>query len=133
MLVVLILLFFRDKLLIDEAVRTIHEEDAREQQLILERQRATQQYIEEFKRKREEWKAEEKRQQEAENAKILKFAELKTTRETGRMQENRVREEKLQKLQEELANKIRMDKEQRNEMERLRQELYGNYPINNFQ
>jgi len=116
--------FLKDKLLIDEAVRTIHEEDAREQQMILERQRATQQYIEEFKRKREEWKAEEKRQQEAENAKILAFAELQTTRETGRMQENRVREEKLQKLQEELANKIRMDKEQRNEMERLRQELY---------
>lgn len=116
--------FLKDKLLIDEAVRKIHEEDEDEQHRILEKQRATRAYIEEFKRKREEWKADERRRQEEENRKIVEFAEMQTNRETSRMHQATEREEQLVKLQERLATQIRMEEEQRNEMERLRQELY---------
>merc|ERR1712188_285208 len=58
--------FLKDKLLIDEAVRKIHEEDQREQERRLEKQKATRAYIEEFKSKRDQWKAEELARQQAE-------------------------------------------------------------------
>merc|ERR1712173_2199 len=51
--------FLKDKLLIDEAVRKIHEEDQSEQERRLEKQKATRAYIAEFKQKRDQWKAEE--------------------------------------------------------------------------
>lgn len=116
--------FLKDKLLIDEAVRKIHEEDQSEQERRLEKQKATRAYIEEFKSKREQWKCEELARQQAENAKILEFAAMQTDREFGRMAAARDKEEKLNDLQIRLANKIRAEKEARMEMERLRQELY---------
>lgn len=116
--------FLKDKLLIDEAVRKIHEEDQSEQERRLEKQKATRAYIAEFKQKRDQWKAEELARQQAENNKILEFAAMQTNREADRMQAARDREEQLNNLQTRLANKIRAEKEARSEMERLRQELY---------
>jgi len=46
--------FLKEKLMIDEICRRIYEEDQRELEARLEKQRATREYIEEFKRKREE-------------------------------------------------------------------------------
>merc|ERR1712168_1575750 len=103
--------FLKDKLLIDEAVRKIHEEDQLDQERRLEKQRATRAYIEEFKAKREQWKAEELARQQAENNKILEFAAMQTNREADRMQAARDREEQLNNLQTRLANKIRAEKE----------------------
>lgn len=116
--------FLKDKLLIDEAVRKIHEEDQSDQERRLEKQKATRAYIAEFKQKRDQWKAEELKRQQAENNKILEFAAMQTNREADRMQAARDREEQLNNLQTRLANKIRAEKEARSEMERLRQELY---------
>ena len=46
--------FLKEKLMIDEICRRIYEEDQREQEARLEKQKATREYIEDFKRKREE-------------------------------------------------------------------------------
>lgn len=46
--------FLKEKLMIDEICRKIYEEDQREVEAKLEKQKATRQYIEEFKKKREE-------------------------------------------------------------------------------
>ena len=54
----------------------------------------------------------------------MEFAAMQTNRESNRMQAARDREEALNKMQLQLANKIRAEKESRSEMERLRQELY---------
>lgn len=116
--------FLKDKLLIDQAVQKINEEDQSEQERRLEKQRATRAYIEEFKAKREQWKKEELQRQQEENRKILEFAQQQTNRETSRMDAARVKEEAMSKLQEDLSYRIRMEKEQQFEMERLRQELY---------
>ena len=116
--------FLKNKLMIDDMVRKINEEDEKEKIRRLEKQKATRQYIAEFKAKRELWKKEEQQRQDEENKKLLKFAAMQTTRENARMQQVRDREEKLSKLQEQLGQKIRTEREQRNEMERLRQELY---------
>merc|ERR1712178_251656 len=87
--------FLKDKLLIDGAVRKIHEEDQSEQERRLEKQKATRAYIAEFKQKRDQWKAEELARQQAENNKILEFAAMQTNREADRMQAARDREEQL--------------------------------------
>lgn len=116
--------FLKDKLLIDEAVRKIHEEDQDDQERRLEKQRATRAYIEEFKAKREQWKREELERQRLENQKIMEFAQAQTARESDRMKVGRDREEALNELQLKLSNQIRMEREARNEMERVRQELY---------
>jgi len=116
--------FLKDKLLIDEAVRKIHEEDQEGQERRLEKQRATRAYIEEFKAKRELWKREELERQRLENEKIMEFAQSQTVRESNRMQLSRDREEALNELQLKLSNQIRQDREAKDEMERVRQELY---------
>ena len=46
--------FLKEKLMIDEIVRKIYEEDQRELQARLEKQKATRKFIEEFMQKREE-------------------------------------------------------------------------------
>lgn len=116
--------YLKDKLMIDEQVRKIHEEDEAEKSKRLEKQKATRAYIEEFKEKRELWKKEERQRQNEENEKLMKFAAMQTSRENNRMQQTREREEKLAILQQKLGNQIRTENESRNEMERLRQELY---------
>ena len=47
--------FLREKLLIDEIVRKIYEEDQREQEKKMLARKATREYVDEFKRQREEW------------------------------------------------------------------------------
>lgn len=116
--------FLKNKLMIDDMVRKINEEDGQEKLRRLEKQRATRAYIAEFKAKRELWKKEEQQRQDEENEKLLKFAAMQTNRENARMAQVREREEKLSTLQHKLGQKIRTEREQRNEMERLRQELY---------
>ena len=117
-------IFLKDKLMIDDMVRKIEEEDKSEQQRRFEKQKATRAYIQEFKEKREQWLAEEKARQDEENERLLKFAKMQTTRENNRMAEIREKEEAMNQLQSKLGQKIRTEREQRNEMERLRQELY---------
>ena len=46
--------FLKEKLMIDEICRKIYEEDQRELEARLEKQKATRQYIDEFLKKREE-------------------------------------------------------------------------------
>lgn len=46
--------FLKEKLMIDEICRRIYEEDQREFEVRLEKQKATREYIDDFKRKREE-------------------------------------------------------------------------------
>jgi len=116
--------FLKNKLMIDDMVRKINEEDEQEKLRRLEKQKATRAYIAEFKAKRELWKKEEQQRQDEENEKLLKFAAMQTNRENARMAQVREREEKLSILQQKLGQKIRTEREQRNEMERLRQELY---------
>lgn len=116
--------FLRNKLMIDEQVRRVNEEDEQERLRRLEKQQATRAYIEEFKEKREQWKKEERERQDEENRKLKKFSEMQTTREQDRMKSVRDREEKLYQLQERLGQQIAAEQSQRDEMERLRQELY---------
>jgi len=115
--------FLKEKLMIDEIVRKIYEEDEREEQLRIEKMNATRQYIEEFKRMREEWKIAEKERYEEENRRIKKFAESQRLREADWM--NRVQEKNDAKsaMIEALGEKLAADRQVREERENIQLEL----------
>jgi len=89
-----------------------------------ERQRATRDFIAEFKRKREEWKVIERERMEEENRRIKEYAKTQEQRQEVAKAEKRAREEALDKVQHGLAEQIKRDREDREEQELVRQELY---------
>ncbi|XP_069622042.1 meiosis-specific nuclear structural protein 1 isoform X1 [Ranitomeya imitator] len=116
--------FLREKILVDEIVRKIYEEDQTERQLKLEKLNATRRYIEEFKEQQYTWRKMEKEKMEEENRKILAFANMQQRREEDRMAQVREQEEKKKALQDMLAGHIQKELQQREELEQMRQELY---------
>lgn len=116
--------FLRDKLLIDEIVRKIHEEDQKEIERKMLARQATKEYIEEFKKQRELWKQREQEIMEAENRKIAEYATVQKERDDVQKAHKKAKEEALEKLQSQLYDQIERDKAAREEMERVRQELY---------
>ena len=73
--------FLKEKLLIDEIVRKIYEEDQKEIERKMLAQKATREFVEEFKKQRELWKEQERRVMEAENRKIIEYANLQKERD----------------------------------------------------
>lgn len=116
--------FLKEKLMIDEIVRKIYEEDQRERELALTKQRATQDFIRDFKRARENWKEQERQRMEEENRKIMEFARLQQERELERLSKKKEKDASMAKVQEALAEKISKQDEEREEMERIRMELH---------
>lgn len=70
----------------------------RERQLKLEKVRATQQHIEEFKRQQIKWRCMEQEKMEAENRRIMEFANRQQQMEESRMAKIREREEAKENL-----------------------------------
>ncbi|XP_019907686.2 meiosis-specific nuclear structural protein 1 isoform X1 [Esox lucius] len=115
--------FLKEKLMVDEIVRKIYEEDQMERQLRMEKITATQRYIEEFKSQQAEWRRMEREKMEAENRRILEFASYQQRKEEDRMAKVREREQAKEHLHQMLTEKIEMERQQRDEMERVREEL----------
>jgi hypothetical protein len=116
--------FLKEKLLIDEIIRKIYEEDQREVERKLRARQATKEYIEEFKRVREDWKQRERVALENENRKIQEYAREQQAREDAQKVQKKQKEEASDKLQQQLHQQIIKEKEAREEMEKVRQELY---------
>jgi hypothetical protein len=90
----------------------------------MERQRATREFISEFQRKREDWKAMERQRMEEENLRIKEYAKTQEQRQEVAKAEKRAREQALDKVQHALAEQIKRDRDEREEQELVRQELY---------
>ncbi|KFP73003.1 PREDICTED: meiosis-specific nuclear structural protein 1, partial [Apaloderma vittatum] len=116
--------FLREKLMIDEIVRKIYEEDLMEKQLKLDKVRATQTYIEEFKKEQAIWRRRKQEEMEEENRKIMEFANIQRQREDDRMAKVRDAEDKKQRLQSMIAQNLKREQQKREELEQIRQELY---------
>ncbi|PKU47954.1 hypothetical protein llap_1737 [Limosa lapponica baueri] len=116
--------FLSEKLLIDEIVRKIYEEDQMEKQLKLDKIRATRTYIEEFKKEQANWRRRKQEEMEEENRKIMEFANIQRQREEDWMAKVRDTEEKKQRLQSMIAQNLEREKQKREELEQIRQELY---------
>ncbi|XP_061612614.1 meiosis-specific nuclear structural protein 1 [Phyllopteryx taeniolatus] len=115
--------FLKEKLMVDEIVRKIYEEDRMERQKKLERVRATQKHIEDFQTQRAEWQRLEKERMEEENRRIREFASQQKKSQQDRTAKIRAREEAIQRLRDTLAEKMAEERRQRDEMERIRQDL----------
>uniref|UniRef100_A0A8C1VSN9 Meiosis-specific nuclear structural protein 1 n=1 Tax=Cyprinus carpio TaxID=7962 RepID=A0A8C1VSN9_CYPCA len=116
--------FLKEKLMVDEIVRKIYEEDQRELQLRLEKVVATQRYIEDFKKQQAEWRHLEREKVEAENRRIIEFAHYQQRKEEDRMAKVREREQAKENLHKMLSEQIEMEKREREKMERVREELH---------
>ncbi|XP_019389064.1 PREDICTED: meiosis-specific nuclear structural protein 1 [Crocodylus porosus] len=116
--------FLKEKLMIDEIVRKIYEEDQMEKQLKLEKVRATQRYIEEFKIQQDKWQRKKSEEMEEENKKIMEFANLQRQREEGWKAKVRASEEIKEKLQNMIAQNLEREQQKRDDLEQVRQELY---------
>ncbi|NXA08609.1 MNS1 protein, partial [Sapayoa aenigma] len=116
--------FLRDKLMIDEIVRKIYEEDQMERQRKLDKIRETQTYIEEFIKEQAIWRKRKKEEMEEENRKIMEFANMQQQRKDDWMAKVRDTEEKKQRLQNMIAENLEREQQKREEREQIRQELY---------
>ncbi|NXF02237.1 MNS1 protein, partial [Smithornis capensis] len=116
--------FLRDKLMIDEIVRKICEEDQMEKQRKLDKIRETQKHIEEFIKEQDTWRRRKKEEMEEENRKILEFANMQQQREDDRAAKVRDTEEKKQRVQNMIAENLEREQQRREEQEQVRQELY---------
>lgn len=85
--------------------QTVYTLTSREQQLKLEKIRATQQHIEEFKRQRDEWRRQERERMEAENRRIMEFVSNQDTKKESRMNEMREREEAKDNLRKQVETR----------------------------
>ncbi|XP_061599255.1 LOW QUALITY PROTEIN: meiosis-specific nuclear structural protein 1-like [Cololabis saira] len=116
--------FLKEKLMVDEIIRKIYEEDQMAQQQKLEKVRATQQDIDEFRRQQAEWRRMEQEKTEEENRRIMEFARQKQHMEDTKITKMKEREEAMEYCRKMVCEKIERDRQEREEMERLREELY---------
>ncbi|XP_063170574.1 meiosis-specific nuclear structural protein 1 [Candoia aspera] len=116
--------FLREKLLIDEIVRKIYEEDEKVRQDRLEKKRTTQRFIEEFKKDQALRKRRQHEEMEEENRKLMEFANMWQEREDTRMAKIHENEEKKRKLQQMLAEVLKKEQQEREELDQIRAELH---------
>ncbi|EDL26251.1 meiosis-specific nuclear structural protein 1, isoform CRA_b, partial [Mus musculus] len=114
----------KEKLMIDEIVRKIYEEDQVERQQKLEKKNAIQKYIEEFQRAQDFWRQKKREEMEEENRKIIEFANIQEQREGERMARVHEIEEKRVQRQNLLMKQLEETLRQRDDLEQVRQELY---------
>ncbi|XP_010337896.2 meiosis-specific nuclear structural protein 1 isoform X2 [Saimiri boliviensis] len=114
----------KEKLMIDEIVRKIYEEDQLEKQHKLEKTNALRRYIEEFQKEQALWRKKKREEMEEENRKIIEFANMQQQREEDRMAKVQENEEKRLQLQNALTQKLEELLRQREDLEQVRQELY---------
>ncbi|XP_060715305.1 meiosis-specific nuclear structural protein 1 isoform X1 [Tachysurus vachellii] len=112
--------FLKEKLMVDEIVRKIYEEDRKKHELRLEMVAATQRYIEEFKNQQAEWRRLEREKMEEENRRILEYAKYQERKEEDRMSSVRQRDTIKEKLQKFLTEKIENEQKHREEIEHAR-------------
>lgn len=116
--------FIKEKMMIDEIVRKINQEDAQEQERIAMQKLQTKREIEEFKEKRAQWRQQEIEFMEKENQAILAFAMQQNEREQIRLQQKIEKQQQFGKAQDGLAQEMQQKICDREEMDRIRQELY---------
>nr|KAF6485988.1 meiosis specific nuclear structural 1 [Rousettus aegyptiacus] len=114
----------KEKLMIDEIVRKIYEEDQLERQQKLEKMNVTRSYIEEFQKEQALWRKKKYEEMEEENRKISEFVNMQQQRENDWMAKVQENGEKRLQLQNMLAQKLAEMLQQREDLEQVRQELY---------
>eukprot|EP01136_Pigoraptor_vietnamica_P026411 Opistho-1_new@81433 len=116
--------FLREKQMIDEIVARIHEEDQRDLEQRLAKQQETKRYIEDFKTERSVWRQREAARIEEENERIRRYAEEQRAREEAMQTRKREADAAKNAVYEQLADRVEKTEREKEEMERVRHELY---------
>lgn len=115
--------FLKEKLMIDEIVRKIYEEDQRARELEMSKKATTQGFIREFQESRAAWKVAERERMEQENQRIFAYMQEQGNRDALAAADKAAREEAKETVQATLAKEIAERERLRTEMESIRQEL----------
>eukprot|EP01137_Pigoraptor_chileana_P011149 Opistho-2@61577 len=116
--------FLREKQMIDDIVARIHEEDQKDLEHRLNKQHETKRYIDEFKTQRLHWRQEETARIEEENERIRRYADDQRRRETALQSRKKEADAHKHAVYEQLASKVERTEREKEEMERVRHELY---------
>ncbi|XP_065661551.1 meiosis-specific nuclear structural protein 1 isoform X3 [Hydra vulgaris] len=116
--------FLKEKHMIDEIVRKIYEEDQREMEARLLKQKENRELIEDFIKKREQWKLQERLNVAEENERIMRFVKEIQHREKERTLERKKKEQAIIEVQKLLSEKLAAELHEKEETERIRTELY---------
>ncbi|XP_001378038.4 meiosis-specific nuclear structural protein 1 [Monodelphis domestica] len=116
--------FLREKLMINEIVRKVYEEDQMEKQQQLQKMVATHKYIEKFKEEQAQWRLKKREEMEEENRKILEYASLQKQREADRMAQVLELEGKRQQYKNLIAQHLQKIQQQQDDMEQMKLDLY---------
>lgn len=115
--------FMQDRLLIDELMKKIVEEDIREAQKKIDSQRKVKQYIDEYKKAREEFELQEKLKQAEELQKVSNYLEAQEYRSQEQKELQRLKFEEQAKFQHDLIKHLDKIYEAKEKEALLRTEL----------
>ncbi|KAI8611689.1 tumor suppressor, Mitostatin-domain-containing protein [Chytriomyces sp. MP71] len=123
--------FLKEKEMVDAIVAKIIQEDEKELQKRMEKQRETKQFIEDYLHEREEWRISEHERQMAENHKIEEYARLQNQREQNLKDKRKNMDEEKNIIYDRvcsscyfLANEMARQEREKAELEQLRIDLY---------
>lgn len=116
--------FLREKAMVDEIVKKIREEDEREQELRMSKQKETKQFIEEYITQRQEWRKREEERIKLENQKIEEHAVLQARRYEEATSKKMTASNERGIIYDRLAAEMNRKESEKRELENLRLELY---------
>lgn len=112
-----------EKTLIEDALRTIFEEDQKEEELKMFKKQKSKEDTEAMLAAKKEWMKLEKKNQEEEYRKIKEYLETKTEQERQLQEHNKIREELRIKARQACIDKILITEGERKERDRISQIL----------
>lgn len=116
--------FIKEKLMIDEIVRRINDEDNRAREHEASRKQHTRKEMEDFKAQQERWRQQESAELAKENERIMQFAQQQTHRADDARTLRVQRAEQREAVVSHIARKVESERAAREELERVQQELY---------
>ncbi|KAJ3292805.1 mannosyl-oligosaccharide alpha-1,2-mannosidase [Rhizoclosmatium sp. JEL0117] len=116
--------FLKEKAMVDAIVAKILEEDEKELQKRLEKQRETKQFIEDYLAERERWRESEHQRVLAENRKIEEYAYLQNQREQNMKEKRKNMDDEKNIIYDRLASEMARQEREKAELEQLRIDLY---------
>lgn len=115
--------FLKEKMMIDEIVQKISEEDRRAHEHELSRKLQTKREMEEFKQQQEQWRRAEQDQMALENQQMMEHAQAQTARFEELQAARQQRAAQRAAVQENLLRQVQDERTAKEELERVRLEL----------
>lgn len=115
--------FLKEKMMIDEIVQQIQEEDLRAREHELQRKAQSRKEMEETRVQQDQWKSLEAEAMANENERIMQYAQTQAHREVERRRQVQARSDQRSAVQDHIRTQLSEQQEARLELERLHQEL----------